>query len=86
MGFALPLDAWWRGELADVLDVLMQDSRVVDWGWIRREPVLLALREHREGAARHETRLWLILWLELWARICVEQSMPRTLKLTELCK
>jgi len=84
MGFSLPLDAWWRGELAEVLEVLMQDSRVVDRGWIRREPVLRALREHRGGTARHENRLWLILWLELWARICVEQSMPRTVKLNDI--
>jgi hypothetical protein len=62
----------------------MRDSRIVDWGWIRREPVLRALREHREGTARHEMRLWLVFWLELWARICVEQSMSRTVKLGDI--
>jgi asparagine synthase (glutamine-hydrolysing) len=83
-GFGLPMKRWWRGRLAEVLQRLMATSRAVEWGWIRREPVLRALDEHRRGVRDHETRLWLVLWLELWARIAYERSVPRGASLLEI--
>ena len=76
-GFALPMAEWWRGRLAGVMEALLADSRAVAWGWIDPAPVRRALAEHRAGAADHATRLWLVLSLELWARVAVERSLPR---------
>jgi asparagine synthase (glutamine-hydrolysing) len=80
-GFALPMKHWWRGRLAPLLRELLVDSRCVARGWIRAEPVLRRLDEHVAGRATHDTRLWLILWLELWARIVLEGSLSRTASL-----
>ncbi|MDE0885894.1 MAG: asparagine synthase (glutamine-hydrolyzing) [Myxococcota bacterium] len=74
-GFAMPMRIWWRGELATVLGDLMQNSRCVEMGWLQAEPVKRCLEEHVAGTAEHGTRLWLILWLELWVRIVLEGSM-----------
>ncbi len=68
MGFSLPLVHWWRGELGAWLEVLMKDSVAVAEGWIQRDPVRGMLSLHRQGE-NHHTRLWLILWLELWFRL-----------------
>ncbi|MGH7286808.1 MAG: asparagine synthase (glutamine-hydrolyzing) [Myxococcota bacterium] len=80
-GFALPMKHWWRGRLASLLRELLVDSRCVARGWIRAEPVLRRLDEHVAGRAAHDVRLWLILWLELWARIVLEGSLARSTSL-----
>jgi len=86
LGFAMPMRHWWKGPLANVLSTLMRDSRCVDLGWIRPEPVLRRLREHASGEANHDTRLWIILWLELWARIVLEGSLDRSASLAPLVR
>ena len=83
-GFALPMKHWWRGQLAIVLRSLLRDSRCVKWGWLRREPIERCLDEHTAGRAEHDVRLWLLLWLELWARIVLEGSLSRDASLLEI--
>jgi asparagine synthase (glutamine-hydrolysing) len=85
-GFAMPIKHWWRGALADLLANLMRESRCVARGWIRAEPVLRALDDHRAGRASHETRLWLVLWLELWTRIVLEGTLDRSASLAPLAR
>jgi asparagine synthase (glutamine-hydrolysing) len=83
-GFALPMVHWWRGRLAQVLSRLLVDSRCVERGWIERAAVERFLEEHRTGRAQHHVRLWLVLWLELWARVVIEMSMDRNTSLLEI--
>ena len=64
----------------------MRDSRCVDLGWSRAEHVLHSLRAHAAGEANHDTRLWIILWLELWARIVLEGSLDRSASLMDFTK
>ncbi len=77
MGFALPMKIWWKHQLKDLLQDLLSTSRAVGFGWIKKKPVQRVLDEHVHGKRAHDTRLWLILCLELWARIVVERSMGR---------
>ena len=67
MGFALPLVHWWRAELGELLDSLLRDSIAGSSGWIEVPVVRDVLERHRRGEDHH-TRLWLVLWLELWFR------------------
>jgi asparagine synthase (glutamine-hydrolysing) len=67
MGFALPLVEWWRRELGDWLAGLLDDSVAAEEGWIDAGIVRAALDRHRRGEDHH-TRLWLVLWFELWLR------------------
>lgn len=83
MGFAMPMNHWWRGRLAVILKVLMQDSLAVANGWIDQKPVQRAITEHTSGYAKHDVRLWSILCLELWARVAVAKTLSRTATLRE---
>jgi len=67
MGFAMPLPVWFRGELGELLEDMLSESIAASEGWIRLDPVRRCLQAHRKGQD-HATRLWLILWLELWFR------------------
>lgn len=67
MGFAMPLSRWFGGRLGEMLEEMLRDSIAVQEGWIRLSPVTRCMEQHRLGRD-HSTRLWLILWLELWFR------------------
>jgi asparagine synthase (glutamine-hydrolysing) len=68
MGFGAPAGAWFAGPLGDRFEelVLAPDAAIRD----HLDPAVAArlLREHRNGSAVHEHRLWLLLMFELWAR------------------
>jgi asparagine synthase (glutamine-hydrolysing) len=67
-GFAVPLAAWFRGELQPMLrDTLLGDARVTR-RLLRRAVVGDLVRAHAEGRADHGHRLWTLLTLELWMR------------------
>lgn len=83
-GFGLPLADWFRDRLGNVLLELMADSRSVEWGLINPLAARRVLDEHLGGGANHETRLWTLLWLELWIRICAERELAPTDSLEEI--
>lgn len=68
MGFAMPLSRWFRKDLGNYLEGLLEESVSLDDGWLQRKPIFRALEEHRNGARDNHTRLWLVLWFELWLR------------------
>jgi asparagine synthase (glutamine-hydrolysing) len=67
-GFAVPLDAWFRGPLESLArdTYLASDARLR--AWCRPEAVLRFHAEHRDRRADHGKRLYALLMLELWAR------------------
>jgi asparagine synthase (glutamine-hydrolysing) len=83
MGFAMPLPQWFRGKLGDVLHQLLEHSVAANDGWIRPEPVRRCLQEHRRGE-NHATRLWVVLWLELWFRLVVRGDARESLEVLGL--
>ena len=60
----------------DDFDGLLEESSV--------KPVQRAIDQYGRGNREHATRLWLILWLELWTRIVLEGSMDRASSLLEV--
>ena len=84
MGFAMPLPRWFQRELGLVLERLLIDSVTEREGWIDSGRVLRELRDHRNGARDNHTRLWLILWLELWFRIVVTGELDHHADLSEM--
>jgi len=67
-GFSVPLDQWFRGELAPMVRGILLDDTTRTRGWLDPAGVERTLREHQDGKARHGTTLWGLLMLELWAR------------------
>jgi len=84
LGFALPMSHWWANGLLDILSELMSESRAVARGFIQEAPVQSAIDQYGRGNHEHATRLWLILWLELWTRIVLDKNMDRASSLLEV--
>ena len=61
-GFAVPLHAWFRGDLGDELEELLGG----DLGPLEPAPVRALLAEHREGRRDQGYRLWLVYVYLLW--------------------
>jgi len=66
MGFGVPLDHWFRDELAPLLKEVLLDRRSLDRGLFRPSAVEQLVNEHITGRWDHSYRLWALLVFELW--------------------
>lgn len=65
-GFGVPLDAWFRGELRDVMrDTLLSPSARMR-PYVSSPYVAKLVEDHLAGAANHGHRLWTLLTFERW--------------------
>ncbi|QDV32244.1 asparagine synthase (glutamine-hydrolyzing) [Tautonia plasticadhaerens] len=78
MGFGVPIDRWFRGELKDELRSVLLDPVSLSRGLFRPEAVGAMVAEHVEGRRDHAYRLWALLMLELWFRHHVDPSPSAT--------
>jgi len=71
-GFAVPLDPWFRDELADFArDLLLApDSRFRDY--LRPDAVARILQDHLDYRCNNGRLLWSLVCLELWFREIVD--------------
>ena len=68
MGFGVPLDHWFRGELKTMAHDVLLGPTAEDAGYFRREEIARLLSEHVAGKFDHAYRLWALLIFELWRR------------------
>ena len=68
MGFGVPVDRWFRGELKAELSAVLLDPVALGRGLFRPEAVAALLDEHAAGKRDHAYKLWALLMLELWFR------------------
>jgi asparagine synthase (glutamine-hydrolysing) len=68
MGFGVPLDHWFRNELAEMTNDLLLGRQFRERGYFRPEAVQRLVTEHQTGMFDHGYRLWALLVLELWQR------------------
>jgi asparagine synthase (glutamine-hydrolysing) len=66
MGFAIPLAAWLRGPLRDMLWDHLDGPRFRQRGIARPQFVRHLLDEHQSGRRDNRTWLWTLLVLEMW--------------------
>ncbi len=76
MGFGVPLDSWFRGELAGYLRDVLLDPQTLGRGYFRPEGVQRLVDDHVAGRWDHSYRLWSLLVLELWHRAYLDPSEP----------
>ncbi len=74
MGFGVPIDHWFRGDLRDMAFDLLLDSRASTRGYFRPAVVERYLQDHVAGRAQHHMRLWSLLMLELWQRMFIDRT------------
>ena len=72
-GFSFPLAYWMRGPLGNLLENLFLESRLAEAGCFHRSYMLRLLKQHRSGRADHNYSLWMLLNLELWWRIYIDE-------------
>jgi asparagine synthase (glutamine-hydrolysing) len=75
-GFMFPVAYWFQHELHPFLTRFWQRARVVEEGLIQEHAVRRLIEEHRRGLVDHHVRLWMLLNLELWYRIYLDQEQP----------
>lgn len=74
MGFPTPWAYWLAGEFHESLQRLLTEPRTLERGLFRQEALKRLFAEHAAGHRDHGNRIWRLLNLELWFRVCVEQE------------
>ncbi len=72
-GFALPIGAWFRGELRDTLLDTLDDRTIREQGLFRPEAVRRLLDEHLTGQRDHRKPLFALFMFERWRRQWLER-------------
>jgi asparagine synthase (glutamine-hydrolysing) len=67
LGFPVPLDAWFRGLFAGIIDEHLLGERARSRGIFNQAYVERLVLEHRSGI-NHSERLWMLMNFELWQR------------------
>ncbi|TLN22453.1 hypothetical protein FDZ74_04450, partial [bacterium] len=73
MGFAMPIDAWIRGDLYAMARDLLTDQTARERGLFNQGRIEDMLERHKEGTASFGLQLWLLLVFEIWSRSLVDQ-------------
>ncbi|MBV9623752.1 MAG: asparagine synthase (glutamine-hydrolyzing) [Acidobacteria bacterium] len=76
LGFPTPWSGWLRGPEMDRVERTLLESRCLERRLFRRSAVERLFREHRAGYRDHYDRIWRLLNLELWMRVCLEDESP----------
>ncbi|MDD5449050.1 MAG: asparagine synthase (glutamine-hydrolyzing) [Candidatus Omnitrophica bacterium] len=74
MGFGIPIDKWFRGELKDYARDILLSGKSIDRGYFKDVSVRQLLDAHASGRANHGARIWSLLNLELWHRIFIDKE------------
>ena len=66
MGFGVPLDRWFRGELRSLVREYLDTKRLRSEGYFRPEGVGRIVEEHLSGRTNHFMPLWAMLQFGMW--------------------
>jgi asparagine synthase (glutamine-hydrolysing) len=72
LGFPTPWSSWLAGPQLDVVQNMLLEPRSLDRGLFKRQAIERLFNEHRAHYRDHYDRIWRLLNLELWHRVCLE--------------
>ncbi len=78
-GFIFPVAYWFRNELYDLVRTTLENSFFVREGLFDREYVLQLVEDHRHNRDDHHVRLWMLLNMEIWHQLYIEQLDMETI-------
>jgi asparagine synthase (glutamine-hydrolysing) len=78
LGFPTPWSGWLAGPQLDVIERMLLDERSLSRGMFKPAAVKKLFNEHRAKHRDHYDRIWRLLNLELWHRVCVEGDAHRS--------
>lgn len=67
-GFSVPLDRWFRSDLAPYVDSMLGVPSARVKNHLRADGIDRLLEEHRAGSGHHGHAIWALLTLEVWLR------------------
>jgi asparagine synthase (glutamine-hydrolysing) len=74
MGFGVPVSRWFRDELRDYVYEILLEPRTLNRGYFKREGVERLLKDHIELRYDHSSRIWALLFLEVWFRVFIDED------------
>jgi asparagine synthase (glutamine-hydrolysing) len=74
LGFPTPWSRWLAGPQLEVIRDLLLEPRSLNRGFFQRSAIERIFQEHRAGYRDHYDRIWRLLNLELWQRVCLEKE------------
>jgi asparagine synthase (glutamine-hydrolysing) len=72
LGFPTPWSGWLAGPRLEAIRKMLLEPRSLDRGYFRREAIEKLINEHRAKHRDNYDRIWRLLNLELWHRVCLE--------------
>ena len=72
LGFPTPWSGWLAGPRLEAIRAMLLEPRSLDRGYFRREAIEKLFDEHRAKHRDNYDRIWRLLNLELWHRVCLE--------------
>src|SRR5580704_2103131 len=74
LGFPTPWSRWLAGPRFDSIRKLLLEPRSMERGLFERSAIEQLFEEHRSKHRDHSDRIWRLLNLELWHRVCLEKQ------------
>jgi asparagine synthase (glutamine-hydrolysing) len=74
-GFAVPIGAWFRGDLRTYAADIVMSASAQARGYFRPAAIERMTGEHLSGRVDHTHRLWALVMLELWHREFIDAKM-----------
>ena len=72
LGFPTPWSGWLAGPRLEAIHELLLEPRSLNRGYFRPEAIERLFNEHRAKHRDNYDRIWRLLNLELWHRVCLE--------------
>jgi len=72
LGFPTPWSGWLAGPRLETIREMLLEPRSLNRGYFRREAIEKLFSEHRAKHRDNYDRIWRLLNLELWHRVCLE--------------
>ena len=74
MGFPTPWAYWLAGPQLNDLEKILLSARTLQRGFFQPEAVKRMFAEHRANRRDHGNRIWRLLNLETWLRVCIDRD------------
>ena len=78
MGFGVPIDHWFRGELRSLVEESLLSPQSLARGYFNPQVIREMVDQHTSGQFDHSYRLWNLMVLEHWHRTFLDPASPPT--------
>ena len=82
MGFAVPLDTWFRGSLRNHIGDVVKGERLAQCGFFDADMLKRVVNEHQSGMRDHSSVLWTLLMFDGFLRSSEQSVAPASAPLS----